>query len=194
MNARAFFSTVLMLFCLVLTAGCHRNRTKTAPEISVPVTTTAAPELAPAAEPEPATPEADATEPDPLAGELGALNEYLRRQGLLVDIHFDYDQSRLASEAREQLARSAHFLEERPELMVTIEGHCDERGTNEYNLALGERRARSAKDYLVSLGVSASRLSTISYGEERPVCSEPEESCWWQNRRAHPVVTARNQQ
>ncbi len=73
-------------------------------------------------------------------------------------------------------------------------GACDERGTNEYNLALGERRARSAKDYLVSLGVSASRLSTISYGEERPVCSEPEESCWWQNRRAHPVVTARNNQ
>ncbi|HEY7216228.1 MAG TPA: peptidoglycan-associated lipoprotein Pal [Thermoanaerobaculia bacterium] len=132
------------------------------------------------------------TEPDPLSGELGDLNQYLRRQGLLVDTYFDFDRSSLSFEAREQLAKSAQFLQERPQFMVTLEGHCDERGTSEYNLALGERRARAARDYLVSLGVPASRLATISYGEERPVCTEPEESCWWQNRRAHPVVTARS--
>ena len=75
---------------------------------------------------------------------------------------------------------------------MTLEGHCDERGTDEYNLALGERRAHSARSYMVSLGVPASRLTTLSYGEERPACSDTDESCWRQNRRAHPSVTGRN--
>jgi peptidoglycan-associated lipoprotein len=73
-----------------------------------------------------------------------------------------------------------------------VEGHCDERGTPEYNLALGERRASAARDYMVSLGVGADRLQTISYGEERPVCQDSDESCWSRNRRAHPTVTGRN--
>ena len=77
------------------------------------------------------------------------------------------------------------------QFMVTIEGHADERGTNEYNLALGERRANAVSDYLGSLGVAGDRLRTISYGEERPVCTESDESCWSQNRRAHMVITGR---
>ena len=75
------------------------------------------------------------------------------------------------------------WLREHPEYKVSIQGNCDERGTNEYNLALGERRAKSAMKYLNALGISADRMSTISYGEERPVCTEHNESCWWKNRR-----------
>jgi peptidoglycan-associated lipoprotein len=77
------------------------------------------------------------------------------------------------------------------DILFTIEGHCDERGTNEYNIALGQRRASAAKDYIVSLGVEDSRLRTISYGEERPFCTESNEGCWQQNRRAHFVATGR---
>jgi peptidoglycan-associated lipoprotein len=76
-------------------------------------------------------------------------------------------------------------------MQILIEGHCDERGTNEYNLALGERRANAAKDYLASLGVDAARVKTVSYGKERPVCTEATESCWAKNRRAHLVITAK---
>jgi peptidoglycan-associated lipoprotein len=84
--------------------------------------------------------------------------------------------------------KKAAWLRANPNAAVTIEGHCDERGTNEYNLALGDRRADSAKSYLVDLGIAASRLTTVSYGEERPVCSQQNEECWSKNRRAHFVV------
>jgi peptidoglycan-associated lipoprotein len=112
-------------------------------------------------------------------------------QGLLGDVYFDFDQYELRADARDRLARNAEFLKSHPEFQVRIEGHCDERGTNEYNLALGERRAAAARDYLVSLGVPASKLQTISYGEERPQCTSGDEGCWQQNRRAHFVVTGR---
>ena len=82
-------------------------------------------------------------------------------------------------------------MRDNPALLFTIEGHCDERGTNEYNIALGQRRAAAAKDYIVSLGVEDARLRTISYGEERPFCTESDEACWQSNRRAHFVATGR---
>ena len=150
----------------------------------------------PAPAPEATTPENEMSgdDADFLSGDLDGVNEYLLREGLLRDIHFDLDQSNLAAEARQDLARNAQFLQEHPQFILTLEGHCDERGTDEYNLALGERRVQSARQYMVTLGVPAARLSTISYGEERPVCRESEESCWSQNRRAHPVVTGRNSQ
>jgi peptidoglycan-associated lipoprotein len=119
------------------------------------------------------------------------LNRYLRDQGLIDDVYFDFDRSELRPEATEQLARNADWLRGNPGYVATIEGHCDERGTNEYNLALGERRANAAKSYLVSLGIDGGRLTTISYGEERPVCTESTESCWQRNRRAHFVVSPR---
>ena len=104
------------------------------------------------------------------------------------DIHFDFDKYDLKPEARATLKELANFLLEHPEYRVRIEGHCDERGTEEYNLALGEKRANAAKDYLVSLGVSPDRIDTISYGENRPLCTEHNESCWWRNRRDHFVL------
>lgn len=108
--------------------------------------------------------------------------------GPLKDIYFDYDRSDLRGDARETLRANADWLKKNPAARVEIEGHCDDRGTNEYNLALGAKRAQSAKDYLTTLGITADRLSTISYGEEIPVCKEPNESCWRQNRRARFVI------
>ncbi len=120
------------------------------------------------------------------------VNDELRRRGFAGDIYFNYDESNLSDEAREKLARNADVLKGQPQFQVTIEGHCDERGTSEYNLALGERRANAVRDYLGSLGVTPARMRTISYGKERPVCTQNEESCWSQNRRAHMVVTGRS--
>jgi peptidoglycan-associated lipoprotein len=107
--------------------------------------------------------------------------------GVLKDVSFDYDSSELSGEARDVLAANAEWLKENRRARTEIEGHCDERGTVEYNLALGARRAKAAKDYLVSLGVEPDRLSTISYGEELPLCREPDESCYARNRRVHFV-------
>jgi peptidoglycan-associated lipoprotein len=106
----------------------------------------------------------------------------------LGDVFFDFDKSELRADAREQLKTNYHWLEENGSRKVVIEGHCDERGTNEYNLALGERRANSTKDYLVNLGAAPSRLNTVSYGEERPFAVGHNEEAWAQNRRAHFVA------
>ena len=108
--------------------------------------------------------------------------------GPLADVTFDYDSFDLRSDARSTLQTNANWLKENPEKRVEVEGHCDERGTVEYNLALGAKRAKAAKDYLVTLGIPSERLSTISYGEELPVCRESSEDCFQQNRRAHFVV------
>jgi len=129
--------------------------------------------------------------PDPLAGDIVAVNDYVSRNGLLGDVYFDFDKADLTEEARTRLARNADWLKAHPEFEVRIEGHCDERGTNEYNLALGERRASAAKDYVSSLGVSGGMLTTLSYGEERPQCTESTEGCWARNRRAHFLITGR---
>lgn len=99
------------------------------------------------------------------------------------NIYFDFDKSDIKPEARVILDKKADWLRSNASYRVSIEGHCDERGTNEYNLALGERRAKAAVKYLVAQGVAADRLSTISYGEERPACREKTESCWAKNRR-----------
>jgi peptidoglycan-associated lipoprotein len=107
---------------------------------------------------------------------------------LLKDIHFPFDRYDLGPKSRQILGENAEFILKFPDAKIQIEGHCDERGTNEYNLALGERRAMSAKNYLVSLGVPAGRLSIISYGEELPVNSGHAEEAWAKNRRGHFVV------
>lgn len=106
----------------------------------------------------------------------------------LRDIFFEYDKYDIIPDARPVLNDAASFLDKNKVINVVIEGHCDERGTNEYNLALGERRAKSVKNYLVSLGISPNRISVITYGEEKPVCTEQGEDCWHQNRRAHFVI------
>lgn len=103
-------------------------------------------------------------------------------------IYFDTDRYNIDTDDAARLRTQAQYLQQYPQVRATIEGHCDERGTREYNLALGERRANAAKNYLVSLGISADRLSTISYGKERPVATASNESAWAQNRRAVTIV------
>ncbi len=106
----------------------------------------------------------------------------------IKDVYFEFDRYDLRADARETLKANAEWLKKNPAARVEIEGHCDERGTNEYNLALGAKRAQAAKDYLATLGIRGDRLSTISYGEEIPVCKEHGEGCWRQNRRARFVI------
>ncbi|MBC8284206.1 MAG: peptidoglycan-associated lipoprotein Pal [Nitrospinae bacterium] len=106
----------------------------------------------------------------------------------LKDIHFNFDQFDLDSNSKQVLQENAAYLKQNPGMRVEIQGHCDERGTNNYNIALGERRAHSTKKFLVSQGVDSSRVNIISYGEEKPFCFDSNESCWFQNRRAHFMV------
>lgn len=105
----------------------------------------------------------------------------------IKDAFFDFNKSNIRTDAEAALKADADFLNAHPSIDFTIEGHCDERGSEEYNLGLGDRRANSAKQYLVNLGVSASRITTVSYGKDRPFCTEHNEDCWQQNRRAHLV-------
>ncbi len=101
------------------------------------------------------------------------------------DAYFDLDKADIRPDAEQSLGADAAFLKDRPSIKFTLEGQCDERGSEEYNLGLGERRATAAKDFLVNAGVSADRISTISYGKDRPVCTDQTEECWQKNRRAH---------
>lgn len=116
--------------------------------------------------------------------------EFLRQKDEFEneDIHFDFDSSLIREDAKPILSKKAEFLKKYPTLTITIEGHCDERGTNEYNLALGERRAHSAWQYLVNLGINPERMQMISYGEERPIAKGHDEASWAKNRRAHFVI------
>jgi peptidoglycan-associated lipoprotein len=127
-------------------------------------------------------------------GAGGSLEKYKQgtlgggEEGPLKDVHFAFDSYELDESARGVLRDNGNWIKDHGQAKVEVEGHCDERGTVEYNLALGAKRARAAKEYLVALGVSADRLTTISYGEELPLCHEHNEECWQKNRRTHFVV------
>jgi len=115
-----------------------------------------------------------------------SLDEIFLRE--VQDAYFDTDKADIRPDARAALQKTADFLRNYPQVKVTVEGHCDERGSTEYNLALGDRRANAVKQYLVSLGIAADRISTVSYGKEKPFCMESNESCWAKNRRGHFVM------
>lgn len=119
----------------------------------------------------------------PSAGEADDRDRFLKEP-----IPFEYDKANLTSEAREILARKAKWLQANLNVSVIFEGHCDERGTTEYNMALGDRRAQSVKNYLIDLGVSGSRMTTISFGEEKPLDPGHDEAAWSKNRRVQPVI------
>jgi peptidoglycan-associated lipoprotein len=184
-------STLPLTLALVLlvggAAGCAKKKPVTAPAADLEVASApVAP--APAAAPAPAPATAD----DPWSGDLESVNRYAREQGLLGDVFFEYDQAQLKPEARDRLAANGRFLQQHPQFVVRVEGHADERGTNDYNLALGQSRAGSARQYVGSLGVGENRLQVVSFGKERPVCTDAREDCWWQNRRAAFVIVGRS--
>jgi peptidoglycan-associated lipoprotein len=124
--------------------------------------------------------------PPPTAAAAPAMEELFARE--VMDAYFDYDKADVGADARTALTQTGQFLRSYPQIKVALEGHCDERGSTEYNLALGDRRAQAAKDFLVSLGIAADRIQTVSYGKERPFCSAHDEACYKQNRRAHFVM------
>jgi len=181
---------------LVFLYGCPKKKPATPPaDLNVETTTVPAPP--PAAPPtqevqQPAAPEVNDQKEDPLlSSDLQVVNSELQRRGFSPDVYFDYDESNLSDDTRDKLSRNADLLKSNAQFSVTIEGHADSRGTSEYNLALGERRANAVRDYLTSLGIAATRMRTISYGKERPVAVCNDISCWSHNRRAHMIITGR---
>ena len=195
LTSRTF--VVSLLICTALMAGCAKRPATTqasapAPTAAtsmVPATTAPPTTRGPAPTPlQPPTPAPAPPTPAPTARpsprEFMAIPE-------LKDINFDFDKYDIRPGDAKVLDANAGWLKSNPDQLVLIEGHCDERGTNEYNLALGERRAKSTMNYLVSQGVQSGRITIISYGEERPLCTEHNEGCWAKNRRSHFLVKPR---
>lgn len=182
---------------LLFAAGCSKPKPVIAPEPAAPSAPTATAaattgtETAGEVRSEPSLVPAGTPESGVLAGELPADLAELNRAGFLTDVFFETNKADLRDDTREALAANATWLRAHPSVRLTVEGHCDERNTTEFNLALGWRRANAVRDYLASLGVDAARVATISYGEERPFAPCHDESCWSQNRRARFVITAR---
>jgi peptidoglycan-associated lipoprotein len=189
---RSVWLPTATLVLLVLIAGCNRRVPPPAPPPPAPPPPAATPAPPPPPPPPPAP--APAPPPKPLTED-----EIFQRKSLaelnaempLGDVFFDYDMSTVREDARPILQRNADYLRRWTTTRVTIEGHADSRGTAEYNLALGGRRAGAIRDYLVSLGIAPDRLLAVSKGEETPQCTEENEACWARNRRGHFVFTAK---
>ena len=184
----------VVLIAMLLTAACAKRPAMTqaaapAPTgaaVTAPAPAPATPPVAPAplAPPAPAPPPVVAAPPAPAPPPRPAPAEF-KSIPELRDVFFDFDKAAIRPDSARTLDTNIGWLQSNPAALIQIEGHCDERGTNAYNLALGERRARAAQEYLVEHGVAAARITIISYGEERPACNARTEACWAQNRRAH---------
>jgi peptidoglycan-associated lipoprotein len=186
MNIRTMLVVVV---CLSAVGAACAKRTVQSPTAATPATAAAVPPppAPPAAPVEPA-PQRALTEDELFAGKsLADLNA----ERPLADVFFDYDSVELKAEAREALQRNAQWLSRWGSTRIVVEGHSDERGTAEYNLALGERRAHQVRTYLASLGVPDERVVSVGKGKEQPFCSESAESCWSQNRRGHFMFVAK---
>ncbi|HET7452703.1 MAG TPA: peptidoglycan-associated lipoprotein Pal [Thermoanaerobaculia bacterium] len=172
------------IFTLGLVAlGCSHKAPNTVGKAAPPPASEGAAPT-PAATPASAAPAQDTSI---LSQDIATLNS----RGYLKDAYFDFDRATLRTDARTALAQDARWLAKYPSIQVVVEGHCDDRGTEEYNLALGDKRDGSVKEYLAELGVPESRIHTVSYGKDRPFCSENSEQCWQANRRGHFVITAK---
>ncbi len=179
---------VTLILAAGLVGGCSSG-----PRATTAAAPTAVPTPTPTPVPEQVVPE-PRTEPVPsveVAEELPEDLQELNRRGYLKDVFFDTDSYAIRPDARDVLAADAAWLKRYPSVRILIEGHCDERNTREYNLALGERRASAVRDYLVALGIDPGRIQTISYGEERPFALGHTEEAWRLNRRAHFVIIGR---
>ena len=184
---RSVPGAALVLAATLIAGACGGKKV----EPPAPAPTTPPVETKPETPPPPPKPPAPAPTPAPTEDELFAKKTLaqLNEERPLEDVYFGLDQMDLSEEARAALQKNMAFLKRWPSTKIMIEGHADSRGTNEYNLALGERRAASVRDYLVSLGLPADRVTMVSKGEEQPFCREETESCWQQNRRGHFIFT-----
>ncbi len=188
------FALTLFAAALVLTAACRTKKTPAPVTTPTPVTTeTAAPTVPPPPTPTVEPPkdfvkeEPKVTE-EPLPSDIDQLNQVAQQRGYIQDAFFAFDESTLTPDAQSALQNSANWLKKNSQYNLLIEGHCDERGTEQYNLALGDRRANIAKEYLATLGIDSSRIRTVSYGEERPFDPGHDEAAWAKNRRDHLVL------
>ena len=182
----------LLCLCLVLFMGAAACR-KSQPPVARPTPPTPPPPVTGTRPPDPPAPMREPMPPQPLPTDdvSGRSLDDLNRDSPLQPVFFALDSSEVDDAGRATLQANAAVLKKNPSWTITIEGHCDERGTAEYNLALGERRAVSARAYLVSLGIDPNRLRTVSYGSEFPFDPAHTESAWSRNRRAHFVITAK---
>ncbi|HUQ87793.1 MAG TPA: peptidoglycan-associated lipoprotein Pal [Vicinamibacterales bacterium] len=171
-------------------AGCTKKQAALTPPPPEMPTTAVAP---PAPPPPPGAPNAAPTPGSLSEDQLWAQKtvQQLNDERPLGDVYFDLDNAAIKDEGRAALSTNATYLKRYPSTRINIEGHCDERGTAEYNLALGERRANAVKAYLVELGVTGDRIVIVSKGKESPFCTEKNEACWQQNRRGHFIFTAK---
>jgi peptidoglycan-associated lipoprotein len=185
---RRFASGAAILLALSLTAGACAKK---APEMPPPADPPATVETKPEPPPPPPPPKPEPKPPAPTEDEIFAKKTLaqLNAEKLLADVYFAYDSTDLSAEARSSLEKNLQFLNRWPSTKIMIEGHADSRGTNEYNLALAERRAAAVRDYLASLGLSADRMNIVSKGEEQPFCTDETEACWQQNRVGHFIFT-----
>jgi peptidoglycan-associated lipoprotein len=187
------YALVVAVASLIAGVACHKNKAPVLRPTPPPSTTAAA--GAPGRPPAPPEPVAEPTvvPPEPVREDpiSAASIDEINKNSPLKPVFFEYDSDELSSEAQRTLDENASVLKRNATWTVTIEGHCDERGTAEYNLALGERRAVAARAYLVSLGIPADRLRTVSYGKEFPFDPAHSETAFSKNRRAHFVVTAK---
>jgi peptidoglycan-associated lipoprotein len=180
---------ILGLAALLMVGACAKKAPVAAPAPTPPPPpTTPAPPPPPPPPPPVSKPAAPLSEDELFARKT--LDE-LNQERPLQDVFFAFDRSELSEQSIERLSRNATWLKRWASARITVEGHCDSRGTAEYNLALGERRARAVRDYLVSLGVPTERILIVSKGKEQPFCDEESESCWSQNRRGHFLITGK---
>ena len=173
---------LFICFLLIVAVGCAKKHTKPTDEVVTPEVEVIEEVIV--------VEDDQVVDEITFAGEEGIRERELsaEEKAIFTDVFFDFDRYNIRPDARPVLDEIASFMIENNKLEIVLEGHCDERGTNEYNLALGERRAQSTKNYLRSLGVAQSRMMAITYGEEKPLCTEKNELCWKNNRRAHFVV------
>jgi peptidoglycan-associated lipoprotein len=186
-------SAATATLCLVLGLGAAACGKPQQLAVTPPPPMPAAPAKPPSPPPPPTAPAAASTPRALTEEELFAQKslEQLNKEQPLADVFFDLDQSTIRDEGRAALNTNAAWLKRWSNTRISIEGHCDERGTAEYNLGLGERRANAVKAYLVELGVAGDRITVVSKGKEAPFCTEKGEACWQQNRRGHFLITAK---
>ena len=190
-RARHFVSILALASVLAVASACHKKVPPPAPTSPPPPPPAATPAPPP---PPPPPPAPTPPPPRPLTEEeifARKSLEQLNAEKPLDDVFFDLDKSDIREDGKSTLQKDADWMKKWTSTQTTVEGHCDSRGSSEYNLSLGSRRANAVKDYLVSLGIAANRVTIVSKGKEQPFCSEGSESCWQQNRRGHFVITAK---